>query len=54
LDAQEFAEVSDVEALFAELIAWTRAGTSRDVSRFIGSEFHQVVVFAIGATLNEE
>jgi hypothetical protein len=53
-DAQEFTEVSDVEAFFAELIAWTSAGASCDIPDFIGSEFHQVVVFAIRPTLNEE
>jgi hypothetical protein len=54
LDAQEFTEVSDVEALFAELIAWTSAGTSCDIPDLIGSELHHVVVFAMRPTLNEE
>jgi hypothetical protein len=43
-----------MEALFAEVIARTSAGTSRDVSSLVGSEFHQVVVFAMRPTLNKE
>ena len=42
-DAQEFTDVSDVEALFAELIAWTRAGGS-----FFG-KVNDVEVFSVGA-----
>ena len=42
-DAQEFTDVSDVETLLAELIAWTRAGRS-----FFG-EVNDMEVFSVGA-----
>jgi hypothetical protein len=42
-DAQEFTDVSDVEALFAELIAWTSAGN------WVFGEVNEVVVFSVGS-----
>lgn len=42
-DAQEFTDVFDVEALLAELIAWTSAGGG------VFGEVNEVVVFSVGA-----
>jgi hypothetical protein len=42
-DAQEFTDVPDVEALLAELIAWTSAGNGVLV------EVNEVEVFSVGA-----
>jgi hypothetical protein len=42
-DAQEFTDVADVEALFAELIAWTSAGN------WVFGEVNEVEVFSVGA-----
>jgi hypothetical protein len=42
-DAQEFTDVADVEAFFAELIAWTSAGNGVFV------EVNEVEVFSVGA-----
>ncbi len=41
--AQEFTDVFDVEALLAELIAWTSAGNG------VFGEVNEVVVFSVGA-----
>ena len=42
-DAQEFTDVADVEALFAELIAWTSAGNG------VFGEVNEVEVFLVGS-----
>jgi hypothetical protein len=42
-DAQEFTDVADVEALLAELIAWTSAGNG------VFGEVNEVEVFLVGA-----
>ena len=42
-DAQEFTDISDVEALLAELIAWTSAGRS------FFADINEVEVFSVGA-----
>jgi hypothetical protein len=64
LDAQEFTEISDVEAFFAEMKAWTSAGNFSCVSfDFFSSnrvinpdikELDHVVFVPVRPTLKEE